>query len=126
MEKIERISQISKIPNVMAAIDGNHIPNKTPQNNHEDYFNRKYFYSYVMQAVVGATESCEETLLLHVAVKWSIVTGSCILGIKTPLQFTALNFMGAPCDLFDVSMDIWHGKFTSGNAGHTTKYSCPW
>ena len=54
MEKIERISQISKIPNVMAAIDGNHIPNKTPQNNHEDYFNRKYFYSYVMQAVVGA------------------------------------------------------------------------
>ena len=38
----------------MAAIDGTHIPIKAPLNNHEDYFNRKHFYSYVMQAVVDS------------------------------------------------------------------------
>ena len=54
MKKIEGFSQISKIPNVVAAIDGTHIPIKAPQNNHEDYFNRKHFYSYVMQAVVDS------------------------------------------------------------------------
>ena len=50
-EKIEGFSQISKIQNVVAAIDRTHIPMKAPLNNHEDYFNRKHFYSYVMQAV---------------------------------------------------------------------------
>ena len=53
-EKIEGFSQISKIQNVVAAIDGTHIPMKAPLNNHEDYFNRKHFYSYVMQAVVDS------------------------------------------------------------------------
>ena len=90
----------------MAAIYGTHIPNKTPQNNHEDYFNRKHFYSYVMQAVVGATESCEETFKLHVAVKRSIMIGCCTLAIKTPMQVTTLNVMGASCDLFNVYIDI--------------------
>ncbi|XP_068757488.1 uncharacterized protein [Montipora capricornis] len=54
MKKIEGFSQISKIPNVVATIDGTHIPIKVPQHNHEDYFNRKHFYSYVMQAVVDS------------------------------------------------------------------------
>ena len=46
--------------------------------------------------------------------------GSCTLGFKTPLQLnTKLNVMGASCDLCDVSMYIYHGKFTSGNVGHT-------
>ena len=54
LKKIEGFSQISKIPNVVAAIDGTHTPIKAPLNNHEDYFNRKHFYSYVMQAVVDS------------------------------------------------------------------------
>ena len=41
------------------------------------------------------------------------------LDIKTPMQLTTLNVKGAACDLFDVSMGINHGKFTSGNIGHT-------
>ena len=53
-KKIEGFFQISKIPNVVAAIDGTHIPIKALQNNHEDYFNRKHFYSYVIQAVVNS------------------------------------------------------------------------
>ena len=54
LKKIEGFSQIRKISNVVAAIDGTHIPIKAPLNNHEDYFNRKHFYSYVIQAVVDS------------------------------------------------------------------------
>ena len=43
--KIEGFSEKSKVPNVVAAIDGSHIPIKARKENHEDYFNRK-FYSY--------------------------------------------------------------------------------
>ena len=50
---------------------------------------------------------------------FSIVIGSCTLGIKTPFHLTTLNVMGASSDLFDVSMEIYHGKFTLGNVGHT-------
>ena len=71
---------------VVATIDGTHIPIKAPKNSHEDYFNQKHFYSYVMLAVIGVNESCEETLRLRVAVEWSIVIGSCTLGIKTHKQ----------------------------------------
>ncbi|CAH3117469.1 unnamed protein product, partial [Pocillopora meandrina] len=45
MEKIEGFS-------VVATIDGTHIPIKAPKNSHEDYFNQKHFYSYVMLAVI--------------------------------------------------------------------------
>jgi len=54
----------------------------------------------------GANEICEETLRLRVAIKRSTLIGSFTSGIKTPFQLTALNVMGASCDLFDVSMDI--------------------
>lgn len=54
-KKIEGFSTKSKIPNVMAAIDGTHIKIKAPQRNHEDYFNRKHYYSYVMQGVVDSS-----------------------------------------------------------------------
>lgn len=53
-KKIEGFSEISKVPNVVAAIDGSHIPIKKPCINHEDYFNRKHFYSYLVQGVVDA------------------------------------------------------------------------
>ena len=42
------------MPNVVAAIDGSHIPIKAPQVNHEDYSNRKHFYSYLVQGVVDS------------------------------------------------------------------------
>ena len=38
--KIEGFTEKSKVPNVVAAIDGSHIPIKTPKENHKDYFNR--------------------------------------------------------------------------------------
>ena len=53
--KIEDFSEKSKVPNVVAAIDGSHIPIKAPKENHEDYFNRKHFYSYLVQGIVDSS-----------------------------------------------------------------------
>jgi len=39
---------------VAGAIDGTHIPIRAPQEAKEDFFNRKHFYSIVLQAVVDA------------------------------------------------------------------------
>ena len=41
------------------------------------------------------------------------------LNIKTPLQLTTLNVKGTTCDLFSLSMGIYHGKFSFGNMAHT-------
>ena len=49
----------------------------------------------------------------------SIVIGSCTSGVKTLFHLTTLNVMDASSDLFDISMEIHHGKFTFGNVGHT-------
>lgn len=52
--KIDGFSERSRIPNIMGAVDGTHVAIKAPKTNHEDYFNRKHFYSYVMQGVVDS------------------------------------------------------------------------
>ena len=53
--KIEGFSEKSKVTNVVAAIDGSHIPIKAPKENHEDYFNRKHFYSYLVEGIVDSS-----------------------------------------------------------------------
>lgn len=53
--KIEGFKDKSDIPNVVGAVDGTHVPIKAPDINHEDYFNRKHFYSYVVQGVVDSS-----------------------------------------------------------------------
>ena len=53
--KIEDFSEKCTFPNVVAAIDGSHIPIKAPKENHEDYFNRKHFYSYLVQGIVDSS-----------------------------------------------------------------------
>ena len=40
------------LPQCAGAIDGSHIPISAPSNNHTDYYNRKGYYSVVVQAVV--------------------------------------------------------------------------
>ncbi|CAB5358981.1 unnamed protein product [Rhizophagus irregularis] len=55
-----------RIPNVIGAIDGSHIPIKTPHLFPVDYFNRKGFYSIVLQAVVNHKKS-----FLDICIGWS-------------------------------------------------------
>ena len=40
------------LPQCVGAIDGSHIPISAPTNNHSDYYNRKGFYSIIIQAIV--------------------------------------------------------------------------
>jgi hypothetical protein len=42
------------IPYAIGAIDGSHIPIKAPKEYPMDYYNRKGFYSIVLQAVVDS------------------------------------------------------------------------
>ena len=50
---IQKFGLRSKIPNVIAAVDGSHIPVLVLIQNKEDYFNRKHRYSILMQGLVG-------------------------------------------------------------------------
>ena len=49
---VNSFSEKTKIPNVVGAIDGSHIPIKAPTVNKECYFNRKHRYSILLQGVV--------------------------------------------------------------------------
>ena len=44
-----------KIPQIVGVIDGCHIEINAPQDNHEDYFNRKQHYSVNLQAIVNCS-----------------------------------------------------------------------
>lgn len=45
------------LPQCAGAIDGSHIPVKGPLLNHTDYYNRKGWYSIIIQAVVDCDYS---------------------------------------------------------------------
>ena len=53
--KINGLSERSKIPNIAETVDGTHVPIKAPKTNHENYFYRRHFYSYILQGVVDST-----------------------------------------------------------------------
>ena len=54
-KKVQGFSMKSRVPNVVAAIDGSRLLVKAPLINHEDYFNCKHFYSCLVQGVVDYT-----------------------------------------------------------------------
>ena len=57
----------------------------------------------------------------------SILIGSCSSAIKTPFRLATLHVIDASADLFDVPCIFnSHGKFSSGNVGHTNKSSFLW
>ncbi len=57
--------RIGRIPNIISAIDGSHIPIKASYLFPVDYFNRKGFYSIVLQAVVDHNKK-----FLDICVGW--------------------------------------------------------
>ena len=54
-KKIEGFNNKSKLPNVAGTIDGSYVPIKAPKIDHEDYFNWKHFYSFLVQGIVDAS-----------------------------------------------------------------------
>ena len=61
-QKMEEFKCLSKFPNVVGAIDGSHFKIPAREENPADYFNRKQFYSLVLQAIVDANQK-----FLHIA-----------------------------------------------------------
>ncbi|GBC35406.2 protein ANTAGONIST OF LIKE HETEROCHROMATIN PROTEIN 1-like [Rhizophagus irregularis DAOM 181602=DAOM 197198] len=60
-----RFKRIREFSNIIGAIDGSHIPIKAPHLFPVDYFNRKGFYSIILQAVVD-----HEKKFLDICVGW--------------------------------------------------------
>ena len=60
-DTVQRFQAKNGFPQVAGAIDGTHIPIKAPQDSPEDYFNRKSFYSVVLQAVVDSEGKFTDT-----------------------------------------------------------------
>ena len=48
---MEAFAEKKGFPGVMGAIDGTHIPIKAPRHNHEQYINRKGFFSVQLQVI---------------------------------------------------------------------------
>lgn len=51
---LQKFEEKRGIPGVIGAIDCTHIKIRTPTENPEDYFNKKKYYSLIVQAVVNA------------------------------------------------------------------------
>ena len=52
MDIVRGFEQQWGFPQCFRAIDGSHIPIIAPKDSHMDYYNRKGFYSIVLQALV--------------------------------------------------------------------------
>ena len=65
-ERIDESRDRAGFPQVVAGVDGCHIPIKAPQNNPEDYVNRKGFHSIILQGLVDANY-----LFSDICVGWS-------------------------------------------------------
>ena len=54
------------VPQCFGAIDGTHIPVSVPSNNHTDYYNRKGWYSMIIQGLVDVSYC-----FLDICIGWS-------------------------------------------------------
>ena len=68
LKKVQGFSMKSKVPNVVAAIDGSHIPSKAPLINHEDYFNRKWRFLHNVGRASLLNTSLRHTLLKQISI----------------------------------------------------------
>ena len=52
LRTVSAFEAVHGVPQCVGAIDGSHIPINAPNRNHTNYYNRKGFYSVILQAVV--------------------------------------------------------------------------
>ena len=84
--------KLGRISNVIGIIDGSHIPVKAPHLFPIDYFNRKGYYSIVLQAVVDHKKK-----FLDICVGWPGSTHDSRILVNSNLynQFNNQNNLGA-------------------------------
>ena len=62
-EVMDQFEEEYHFPQIEGAIDGSHIEIRAPSDNHKDYYNRKQFYSLVLQGVFDS-----KLLFRHISV----------------------------------------------------------
>ena len=62
---VARFEEKWGFPQCVGAIDGSHVPIAAPELNHTDYFNRKGWYSMIIQAIVD-----QDYIFLDIRVGW--------------------------------------------------------
>jgi hypothetical protein len=97
--------KLGRISNVIGIIDGSHIPVKAPHLFPIDYFNRKGYYSIVLQAVVDHKKK-----FLDICVGWPGSTHDSRILVNSDLynQFNNQNNLGA----------IFFNKYILGDGGY--------
>ena len=68
------------VPQCVGTIDGCHVPIAAPLNNHSDYYNRKGFYSMILQGVVDANYR-----FLDICVGWAGSVHDARVFVHSPL-----------------------------------------
>jgi hypothetical protein len=98
--------KFGRIPNVIGAIDGSHIPIRSPHLFPVDYFNRKGFYSIVLQAVVDHKKK-----FLDICVGWPGSTHDSRILINSNLysKFNSQN---------NLSTTPFNNKYILGDGGY--------
>ena len=92
-ERIDESRDRAGFPQVVACVDGCHIPIKAPQNNPEDYVNRKGFHSIVLQGLVDANY-----LFLDICVGWPGKVHDARLFKNSPLYTSLCGGIFTPDD----------------------------
>jgi hypothetical protein len=98
--------RIGKFSNAIGAIDGSHIPIKAPHLFPVDYFNRKGFYSIVLQAVVD-----HEKKFLDICVGWPGSTHDSRILVNSDL-YNKLNNQN------NLAMTSFNNKYILGDGGY--------
>ena len=73
-DAIEAFEEISSFPQVVGAIDGSHIPIAAPNEDANDYYNRKQFHSVVLQGVADA-----KGRFIHVSTGYAYLTSTSVV-----------------------------------------------
>ena len=91
-EAVEKFESKWGFPQCAGAIDGSHIPIAAPELNHTDYYNRKGWYSMIVQAIVDA-----DYLFRDICVGWpgSVHDARVFVNSKIYEQITNDNILAA-------------------------------
>ncbi|CAG8712944.1 12447_t:CDS:2 [Rhizophagus irregularis] len=133
-----KISNIAKkfkrkagIPYAIGAIDGSHIPIKAPKEYPMDYYNRKGFYSIVLQAVVdsygrfidifvGYPGSTHDSRIFHNSPLYYMLSSSSSV---IPSNSYILGDAGYPCQNWLLTPYRDNGRLTQIQTYYNTKHS---
>ena len=81
-DEIAGFYNLAGFPQVVGAVDGYHVPIMAPQENKEDYVNKKKFFSIILQGLVDIDYFCRD-----VCIGWPVLrTLICMMHVLLDLS----------------------------------------